>query len=169
MGFDPETIYWLSVMADEIDAAVCKTQENPFGMEGLHLSRLDFSTKEPIDGTAIGFTGFPQYITVPVTSRGHVASIGEFVENRRYILIDKTTWHGVSGGPLYLCDGTVIGIMAKVGENLWSGMGFAIPSTLILKFLRDKNIPVMYEQQQQQPKRSAEFLGARFHQGGGSP
>ena len=149
-----ETPRWFkfkNCMVDEtIDVAVCKTQDNPFGITGLHVSRLDLIPKEPPDGTAVAFTGFPQYITVPVTSRGHTASIGAFFgKDRRLILVDKTTWHGVSGGPLYLTDGSVIGIISKLGENLWEGMAFATPAAPIIKFLSDKKIPAWHEDAQQ--------------------
>lgn len=138
---------------DAADLAVCKTSLNPFGIGEIHPSRLHLRAIEPADATDVAFTGFPQSITVPVTSRATVASIGQFLipnhDPKRYVLIDKTCWHGVSGGPLYLSDGSVIAVMAKAGEDLWSGMAFAITSAQVVTFLRQHNIPIWEEDGEQ--------------------
>jgi Trypsin-like peptidase domain len=129
-----------------LDVAVCRTVENPFGYEGVHPVRLHLVNLEPPKGTAVAFSGFPQMFPVPITSQGHIAGIGEFAkpfnDNRRYILVDKNNWHGVSGGPLYLSNGDVIGVMTKMGEGLWDGLGFAILSGPILTFLSAHHIPI---------------------------
>jgi Trypsin-like peptidase domain len=139
---------------DAIDIAVCKTRLNPFGESGLHINRLHLGSTVPKDGTAVAFTGFPQFILVPITSRANVASSGDFfTPGQMDVVIDKTTWHGVSGGPLYLADGTVIGIVIKTGEGLWSGMGFARQTSSFLKFLSEKKIPIWQEEQKPSTKK----------------
>lgn len=127
------------IVDETVDIAVCKTTLNPFSESSLRLGRLHLVPDVPPDGTPVAFTGFPQFIAIPVTSRGNVASTGQFA-NTPEIVIDKTTWHGVSGGPLYLANGAVIGMMTKMGESVWAGMAFAKPTSLILKFLREKHI-----------------------------
>lgn len=140
------------IVDDAIDIAVCKTKVNPFSISGLHLERLHLISSVPKDGTPVAFTGFPELILVPVTSRANVASTGEFfTAGQMDIMIDKTTWHGVSGGPLYLADGTVVGIIRKMGDGLWSGMAFARQTSAILKFLSDNKI-LYWQEQPEQPK-----------------
>jgi hypothetical protein len=129
------------ILDDAIDIAVCKTILNPFGVSGLHIGRLHLIPSVPKDGTPVAFTGFPQLIVVPVTSRANVASTGAFFRPEQIdIMIDKTSWHGVSGGPLYLGDGSVVGIVLRTGEGLWSGMAWARHTSSVLKFLSDNKI-----------------------------
>jgi hypothetical protein len=126
-----------------VDVAVCKTIQTPFLGKELHARWLRLSTKTVKEGTSVAFTGFPQNILVPITSRANVAAVGEFFSAGRIdIVIDKTNWHGVSGGPLYLSDGTVIGIMRERGEGLWDGLAFARDMTAILRFLSDHHVIV---------------------------
>jgi hypothetical protein len=142
------------VVDDAIDVAVCKTGLNPFSMSDLHIARLHLTSNVPKDGTAVAFTGFPQFITMPVTSRANVASTGEFTAHGQVdIVIDKTTWHGVSGGPLYLADGSVVGIVIKVGEGVLSGMGFARQTSAFLNFLSEKKITIWQEEEKPSTKK----------------
>src|SRR6266498_4169493 len=127
-----------------IDVAVCKTVEDPVLYPELHVGSLRLSSKTTFDdGTPVAFTGFPQNILVPITSKANIAAVGEFfVLGRIDIVIDKTNWHGISGAPLYLSDGTVIGMMRQRGEGLWDGLAFARDMAAILKFLKEHNITV---------------------------
>jgi hypothetical protein len=89
-----------------------------------------------------------------IAARANIAATGPFFDIGQVdILIDKTTWHGVSGGPLYLADGTVIGIIRKTGEGLWAGMGFARQASTILKFLSDQHIPVWKPEENEKKKK----------------
>lgn len=142
-----QTFKWFKfascITDDVIDIAVCKTTVNPFGVSGLHIDRLHLVSQVPSDGTPVAFTGFPQFIVVPVTSRANVAATADFfTKGQMDIVVDKTTWHGVSGGPVYLGDGTVIGIIVKSGESVWSGMAFARQTSNILKFLTENKIRI---------------------------
>lgn len=127
-----------------IDVAVCKTLQNPLDTRELHARWLHLSSKEILDdGTPVAFTGFPQNILVPITSRANIAAIDDlFVPRHSDIAVDKTVWHGVSGGPLYLSDGTVIGIIRGTGEGLWSGLAFARGIAEILRFLSEHHVIV---------------------------
>ncbi|MGI9104079.1 MAG: S1 family peptidase [Terriglobales bacterium] len=139
-------------MDSDIDVAVCKTALNPFMDSGLHINRLRLASLVPPDGTAVAFTGFPQHILLPITSRANIAATGAFLAaGQMDIVVDKTVWHGVSGGPLYLADGTVIGIVIKMGEELWSGLGFARQTSAILKFLVANHVRV-WEPEPEQTK-----------------
>jgi len=145
--------FQLCTLDEIIDVAVCKMRVNPFAVPGLRLSRLHLVSTVPVDGTSVAFTGFPQLILVPITSRANVASAGIFLKPGQLdIVIDKTTWHGVSGGPLYLADGTVIGIIYQTGQNLWSGMAFARQTSAVLKFLSDHKIPMWQAEQEKHNK-----------------
>jgi hypothetical protein len=127
-----------------IDVAVCNTTQSPFlspEFPNLHARWLRLSTSPIDDGAPVAFTGFPQNIPVPITSRANVAAIGEVLAAGHIdIVIDKTVWHGISGGPLYTSDGTVIGIMRERGETLWDGLAFARDMPTILRFLREHQI-----------------------------
>jgi hypothetical protein len=140
-----------------IDIAVCKTMQSPFFAENLpnvHARWLRLSTKTVEDGTPVAFTGFPQNILVPITARANVAAIGEFsLAGYVDIVIDKTNWHGTSGGPLYLSDGSVIGIMRQRGEGLWDGLAFARDMSAILNFLSDHHIVVADDKEDKPPEK----------------
>jgi hypothetical protein len=91
---------------------------------------------------------------VPITSRANVASSGEFITpGQTDIVIDKTTWHGVSGGPLYLADGSVVGIVIRMGDYVLSGMGFVRQTSSFLKFLSEKKITIWQEEEKPSTKK----------------
>jgi len=114
----------------------------------LHPLRLHLVPITPPDGTLIAFTGFPLEVAIPVTSRGSLASIGAFTGNQPEIMVSGVSWGGMSGGPLYLVDGGVIGVMLKTGRenSVAVGMAFARPTSSVLDFLRKNNIVVWQEE-----------------------
>ena len=59
----------------------------------------------------------------------------------------------MSGGPLYLADGSVIGVILKTGYPVAVDMGFARPTFAVLDFLRKNKITVSEEQQQSKDKK----------------
>ena len=134
---------------EAVDIAVCSTTSNPFGMPKLHPLRLHLLVTNPPDGTLIAFTGFPLEVAIPVTSRGNVASIGVFAGGQPEIMVNGTTWGGISGGPLYLVDGSVIGVMLRMGLREANGMAFARPTSSVLDFLRKNKIVIWQEEPQQ--------------------
>lgn len=122
-----------------IDIAVCKPDTNPFAISFVK-NRISFVTfgrfKRIKDGTYTIFTGFPLNFPLPVTSKGHIASY--FIEDKQ-IVLDDDAWPGVSGSPVYLDNGKVIGIIIK-GISEISGLTFVQPNEAIFKFLSENNI-----------------------------
>lgn len=124
----------------EADIAVCKTGVNPFLDELLKkkLRFLTFGTFSDVkDGTPIAFTGFPLDSLSPLTSKGNIAS---FFEKEQKIVIDKSSWPGASGSPIYLSNGNVVGIMIQRGINDAIGLGYATTAESVMEFLRTNKI-----------------------------
>jgi hypothetical protein len=124
----------------EADVAVCKTGDNPFLDELLKkkLRFLALGTFSGVkDGTPIAFTGFPLDSLRPLTSKGNIAS---YIEKDKKIVIDKSSWPGASGSPIYLSNGKVVGIMIQRGINDAIGLGYAIPAESVMEFLRTNKI-----------------------------
>ena len=137
-----------------VDIAVCRTQQNPVEVPRLHLLRLHLVTTSPPDGTSVALTGFPLDVAIPVTSRGSIASsIGAFTGSQPEIMVNGAVWGGMSGGPLYLAHGSVIGMILKTGLPIAAGMGFARPTSSILDFLRKNKVAILEEQQQSKEKK----------------
>jgi len=64
-------------------------------------------------------------------------------------MVNGASWGGLSGGPLYLVDGSVIGVMLKTGLRDAIGMAFARQTSSVLDFLRKNNIEIWQEEPQQ--------------------
>jgi S1-C subfamily serine protease len=125
---------------DALDLAVCKTMlVIPFKIHPLRLK----STKPP-DGTPVAFTGFPLGSPEPLTSRCDVATYRAAIdiEGSRELVLDKGTWPGASGSPIYDADGNVLGILLQRGIADGTGIAIGRPTHFILKFLHDKGIAV---------------------------
>lgn len=124
----------------ESDIAVCRPLLNPFE-EPEVKSQLGFvtfaSSSAHSDGTPVAFTAFPLDLTRPVTSKANIAS---FLMVQNLIMIDKTAWPGASGSPLYLADGTVIGMVVSTGTNEGSGLAYARRVESITAFLSKSRI-----------------------------
>jgi len=123
-----------------LDLAVCKpvikinSQVHPLVVEDLR----------PPDGSPVAFTGFPLGSTEPVSSRCDIAAMRGAVdtEGSREIVLDKGTWPGASGSPIYTENGVVIGIMLARGIADNTGTAYGRPSHFIVKFLRDNKINI---------------------------
>ena len=121
-----------------LDLAVCFLTQNPFEDSELRgrLSALPFDSPFPYgDGTPIAFTGFPLEYARPVTSKGFIASLypGEMI-------VDKNTWPGASGSPVYTAAGKVVGVVLKRGLGVAAGLAYARPSDAIMDFLTKENV-----------------------------
>jgi len=126
---------------ESTDVAVCKTVKNPFiepAVKG-NLRPVRFGTfKNHADGSPVAFSGFPLESSVPITSKGFIAS---YFAIEDWFAIDKPAWPGASGSPVYDAKGYVIGILIKRGTNDGTGLAFARPIDPVLGFLRTNKIP----------------------------
>ncbi len=124
----------------DADLVLCEPIENPLASHRItaaHIQPVTFATAEVPEGTAIAFTGFPLEFTFPVTSKGYVAGkmALEKSETGFDYILDKASWPGASGSPVYLANGRVIGLIQKGGVNVGSGLAYAKCSSVITKFL----------------------------------
>jgi S1-C subfamily serine protease len=123
-----------------LDLALCKptdklpTKPTPLSIEDVR----------PMDGSAVAFTGFPLGQTEPLSSRLNIATYrgANDGEGTRELVLDKGTWPGASGSPVYDERGAVIGIVLARGTADSVGTSYGRPSHFILKFLRDNGIGV---------------------------
>jgi S1-C subfamily serine protease len=131
---------------NQADIAACRPTSNPFLDEVVkaQIKSLKFA---PFigskDGTPVAFTAFPLDSLRPVTSKGNIAS---YVEVDNKFMIDKSTWPGASGSPVYVYDGTVIGVVIQLGIGVGTGLAYARPSETVMDFLRTNKINFHQEQ-----------------------
>ena len=123
------------------DLAVCNLIENPFTSKRLPkeaiVTVVSFDTTEWSLGTSVAFMGFPLQNTAPITSIGYIgglAAIDSSDTGYDYI-IDKSTWPGASGSPVFLPNGKVIGIIQKRGVNEGFGLSYGRSAAVIVDFL----------------------------------
>ncbi|HEY8204693.1 MAG TPA: serine protease [Pyrinomonadaceae bacterium] len=126
---------------NEIDIGVCRTIDNPFSdalvNKNIAPVVLDSFLKYP-DGTPVAFTAFPLQSLIPITSQANIAA---YDVNAKKLIIDKTSWEGASGSPLYSGDGKVIAIMTEAGTDKSAGFAMARPVELAITYLREQKIP----------------------------
>jgi len=133
----------------EADIAVCKPTTSPFAAEDVkrQLTFVAFGTALNVkDGTALAFTGFPLQFLRPVTSKGNLAA---YLDLDKKIVIDKAAWGGASGSPVYLADGSVIGILIERGTGESIGLALARPAEFITDFLTKNKIQFSQQKQKQ--------------------
>ncbi len=147
----------------DTDVAVCKAKSNPF---------LDIDVKDNIsaltlgsvaaydDGSAVAFTGFPLEFVSPVTSKGYIAT---YVDFRKELVIDKNTWPGASGSPVYDERGIVLGMIIKRGLDEGTGLAYARPADSIIEFLREKKITAQQEDNKHRQPVSKPSKRRRLH------
>jgi hypothetical protein len=124
---------------DDLDLAVCDTVDSPFS-SGILKEKPTFVTLDTTtqaEGTDIAFTGFPLSTAQPITARGTIATYWGMAneDHPRDIVIDHSNWPGASGGPVYLANGKVIGLILKRGMNDAAGLAFARSAISIESFL----------------------------------
>lgn len=142
VGTIPVQYFWMGECESDnvFDLAVCSLVENPFKSSRVpsdNISYVSFDSNQALEGTPVAFTGFPLEYTTPVSSMGYVAGfVGSGPNNETYAyVVDKNTWPGASGSPLYVGSGKVIGLMRLGGRDLAAGIGVAISATTISDFL----------------------------------
>jgi hypothetical protein len=129
-------------MSEDFDIAICKSVRDIRPVLGREPSAVTLDTELKDDGTQVAFTGFPLSSAVPLTSRGFTSGYSNTRDEKgpRDLIIDKSAWPGASGSPIYLENGTVIGILLVRGINNGSGLTWGRPASFIEKVLaqRDK-------------------------------
>lgn len=128
------------VVNTALDIAVCETDDDLTRdvAKGIRVTPVVFSTTRQPAGTLVAFLGFPLQETTPVSVRGSIAAYWttkEIVNGE--LVIDKSSWAGMSGGPIFLGDGTVIGIVTNRGTKTREGMTMARPARLIEEVLAE--------------------------------
>lgn len=122
-----------------LDLAFCRTQTAlttvaPYGIT-IEPVRLE-AVRQP-DGMPVAFTGFPMGTMQPMTARARIVAYEDGSTNvPARLTVDTNAWQGVSGGPVYLSDGRVIGMMLLRGVSAATGLSYARPAAIIQAFLR---------------------------------
>ena len=125
-GSDAFTARWYvfdserCVQDTTLDLAWCRTRQSPSADLQRTIGTVLFETAPQPDGTAVAFTGFPLNVIQPMTARGHIA----MYTSRQELVVDQSAWPGVSGCPVYLVNGRVIGVLIQRGTG--DGMGRSI-------------------------------------------
>ena len=123
-----------SVVNTALDIAICETDDDLTRdtARGVRVTPVVFNTTKQPAGTLVAFVGFPLQETTPVSVRGSIAAYWttqQLVNGE--LVIDKSSWAGMSGGPVFLGDGSVIGIVTNRGTKTREGMTMARPAWLI--------------------------------------
>jgi hypothetical protein len=119
------------VLDTPLDLALCRTRESPSADLQRKIGTVSFDTAPHPDGTSLAFTGFPLNAIQPMTARGHVAMYAA----RDELIVDQSAWPGVSGCPVYLWDGRVIGMLIQRGTGEGTGRAIVRTSAAIQDFL----------------------------------
>jgi S1-C subfamily serine protease len=115
-----------------LDLALCRTRESPATDLGETLSAVAFTSDQQPDGMEVAFTGFPLSVVRPMSARGHIAMYSA----RSEMIIDQSGWPGGSGSPVYLVDGTVIGMVIQRGTGEGTGRTIVRTTSAIEDFLK---------------------------------
>jgi len=120
-----------------IDVAICVPNDNPFTSHRINRANIDllaFDFNEWPDGTLVAFSGFPLESTSPITAKGYIAGKRELETSDKFftLIIDRASWNGASGSPVYLSNGKVIGVI-KIGGGLAYAVGAAAISDFLAK------------------------------------
>jgi S1-C subfamily serine protease len=112
------------------------------------LSPVRFALAFQPQGTPLAYTGFARGIDLPTTSEGIVSTYTN--DGIRQLVIAGMAWPGLSGSPVFLANGDVVGIVLSKGEpNTAAGAGdaagqiglsFARTAAVVDAFLRQRGI-----------------------------
>jgi len=114
-----------------IDLVRCKLPDESFVKQpSIRIEPAEFDENVPPDGSEVAFTGFPLRMRDPVTSRAFVATYR--VERHGMgtiprIVLDRSSWPGSSGSPVYLSNGRVIGVLVEKGTGEAEGITLVRP------------------------------------------
>jgi S1-C subfamily serine protease len=126
------------------DIAACQTESNPFdnGYVAANIKPVTFNAVQQADGTDIAFMGFPLGYENPVTAKSYVAAYNQSDTGQPQVMMDQPIWQGASGGPVFISDGTIIGIVLSGGLENATGLSFARPAKVIIDFLNGHNFKI---------------------------
>jgi S1-C subfamily serine protease len=133
------------------DVAICRTTQDMTKQAFVTYDVADISSERPPDGTTVIFTGFPLQSTDPVSSVGVVAGFGS-ADNYNTMIVDKTTWPGASGSPIFSLDGRVVGMLTKTGTGQGTGLSFATVGNRIKSILAHARANWEKQSGQQKPE-----------------
>jgi hypothetical protein len=127
-------------MNEGFDIAICKIVRGIRPVLGREPNPVTLDTELKDDGTPIAFTGFPLSYAVPITSRGFTSGYSDTRDEKgpRDLIIDKSAWPGVSGSPIFLENGAVVGILVRRGIDNGSGLAMGRPASFIAKVLSQR-------------------------------
>ena len=141
--FDVWFLEFRVIQIDEgSDLALCRTVQNPFVRDEIKcfVRSVVLTDTIPPDGTEAGFTGFPINNKIPLSGKGTLASYQGFPGRGVVFLLHADSWPGVSGSPLYLIDGHVIGLVTARGHKVFQGVTLARPTGFIKDFLNANRV-----------------------------
>ena len=118
----------------ELDIAVCNTSQDvsPLTKQGYAIASATLADEPVAVGTLAAFIGFPKTDSLPVTSCGSVAAYRTIKTSARAnVYIDHPAWPGSSGGPVFLIDGRVIGMITGYGFGDSAGLSSAVAARYI--------------------------------------
>jgi hypothetical protein len=122
---------------NNVDMTLCRTAENPFSkpellpyIEAAELHETGFGS----DGTRVYVSGFPQFLSTPMTDTGIIAArvklsdiLDPFEGPKDYDLVvtSMISRPGMSGSPVYDASGKVLGVVrGNVQDKMGNTLGF---------------------------------------------
>jgi len=138
------------------DISACQLRLNPFQHpESFTISVATLQTQTQTNGVAVAYVGFPINTLAPVADKGTVSGYYDGAVNYTNSRMDAWPYQlpvpgpylnaqcvdcpdieGFSGGPVFLANGEVIGMVVAAGKHEIS----AVPASVIADFLRRNSI-----------------------------
>lgn len=122
-----------SLSNQNIDLAVCS---GPSALPKNRILPLRINSTLQPDGSEIAFTGFPLNMSLPMTARGAITGYRSGGSRQAFdILLDRSSWPGASGSPIFREDGQVVGIVIGTGVGEADGLSVGKSGVAIQAFL----------------------------------
>jgi S1-C subfamily serine protease len=121
-----------------VDLARCKTQDDISQDKDTSVppTPVIVDSALPPEGSEIAFAGFPLQILLPRIARASIAGYGSRDNVATTdMVIDRNTWPGASGSPVFTANGHVIGVLLARGTNDAAGLAFARTGNEVAAFL----------------------------------